>query len=204
MNLFGKTIHPRIVVRKALRRLFKAVFFPADFLFCAWRRFPYRFDTRLLGYPCVRNRGTIRVGRNVVLCSRQGGNTIGVQQAVRLTVSRGGRLSIGDGTGISGSSIYAAREISIGARVRIGSGCLVMDNDAHPLDPVDRDAGRPPATAPVRIEDDAFVGARSIVLKGVTIGRAAVVGAGSVVTKDVSPFTIVAGNPARAIGSVPG
>ncbi len=204
MNLFGKTIHPRAAFREASRRLFKVVVFPVDVLFCEWRRFPYRFDTRLLGYPCVRNRGTIRLGRNVVLCSRQGGNTIGVQQAVRLTVSRGGRLSIGDGTGISGSSIYAAREISIGARVRIGSGCLIMDNDAHPLDPVDRDAGRPPVTAPVRIDDDAFIGARSIVLKGVTIGRAAVVGAGSVVTKDVSPFTIVAGNPARAIGSVPG
>lgn len=105
--------------------------------------------------------------------------------------------------GISGSSIYCARSIAIGNRVRIGSGCLIMDNDAHALGPVKRNQELPGHSALVRIADDAFIGARSIILKGVSIGEAAVVGAGSVVTKDVPPRTIVAGNPARAIGAVP-
>jgi acetyltransferase-like isoleucine patch superfamily enzyme len=52
---------------------------------------------------------------------------------------------------------------------------------------------------PIVIEDDVFIGARVIVTKGVLIGRGAVVGAGAVVTKDVPPFSVVAGNPAKVI-----
>ena len=51
----------------------------------------------------------------------------------------------------------------------------------------------------VVIEDDAWIGFKSSVLKGVTIGRGAIIAAGSVVTKDVPPFTLVAGNPAKVI-----
>ncbi len=78
-----------------------------------------------------------------------------------------------------------------------------MDNDAHSLDPVKRGAGKGGRSKPVFIGDDAFIGARSIILKGVSIGNAAVVGAGSVVTKSVAPRSIVAGNPARVVGSIP-
>lgn len=202
MTILGKTFHLRVSIGKWVCVVRKCLSFPEDLAFCAWHRIPYRFDTRFLGYPCVRNHGTIRLGKDVVLCSRADGNTIGVPQAVRLTVSGKGVLSIGNGCGISGSSIYVAREVSIGNRVMIGSGCLIMDNDAHPVDPVSRAIGTPPASAPVQIADDVFLGARSIVLKGVSVGRAAVVGAGSVVTKSVPPGLIVAGNPAREIGRV--
>ena len=201
--IFHKTFHPRALLRTSADAIIKLAFLPSDFLFCVLNRVPYRFDTRFLGYPCIRNHGRILLGHRIVLCSRESGNTIGVQQSVRLTVSRKGILSIGNGTGISGSSISVARKVQIGDRVRIGSGCLIMDNDAHPLDSELREAGAPPKSKPVRIEDDVFIGARSIILKGVTIGRSAVVGAGSVVTKDVPPRTIVAGNPARAVGVVP-
>lgn len=202
MTLLGRTIHPRMLLRKGRRAMAKVLLFPLEAPYCLWRRIPYRFDTGLLGLPCVRNRGTIRLGRNVVLCSRTSGNSIGVAQRMRITVGRGATLSIGDGAGLSGSSLSAYVGISIGARVLIGSGCLIMDNDAHPVDPAARRTGGRPASAPVRICDDAFIGARSIVLKGVTIGEGAVVGAGSVVTKDVPPLAVVAGNPARTIGRV--
>ena len=56
---------------------------------------------------------------------------------------------------------------------------------------------------PIVIEDDAWIGMNCIILKGVTVGRGAVVGAGSVVTKDVPPWTLVAGNPARVIKELP-
>ncbi len=84
----------------------------------------------------------------------------------------------------------------------IGAGALILDSDAHPLDPEQRRKGGPARTAPITIEDDAFIGARAIVLKGVRIGQGAVVAAGAVVAKDVAPRTIVGGNPARPIGTV--
>jgi maltose O-acetyltransferase len=52
---------------------------------------------------------------------------------------------------------------------------------------------------PVRIEDDVWIGARAIILPGLTIGKGAIIGAGSVVTKDVPPYAICAGNPARIL-----
>lgn len=60
----------------------------------------------------------------------------------------------------------------------------------------------PPASAPVIIGDDVFIGARAIILKGVTIGDGAVIGAGSVVTKSIPPRVIAAGNPARIIKEI--
>ena len=81
---------------------------------------------------------------------------------------------------------------------------MILDNDFHPLDPTQRrlhpTAGA--ACSPVHIGSDVFIGARALVLKGVSIGDGAVVGAGAVVVKSVPPGAIVGGNPARVIGSV--
>ncbi len=203
MKIFGIEFHPRNVWKETVFQMTRFLSLPLVFAFCRFHRVPFRFDTRFLGLPCVWNRGSLVIGKRLTLCSRTSGNSIGVSQRVRITIRKGARLTIGDQVGISGSSIYCARAIAIGNRVRIGSGCLIMDNDAHALDPVKRNQGAPGRSAPVRIADDAFIGARSIILKGVSIGEAAVVGAGSVVTKNVPPRTIVAGNPARAIGVVP-
>jgi acetyltransferase-like isoleucine patch superfamily enzyme len=92
--------------------------------------------------------------------------------------------------------------VSIGNRVLVGAGALIIDSDAHPLHPEDRLRGACPANSPVEIEDDVFIGARAIILKGVRIGQGAVVGAGAVVTSDVPAFTIAAGNPARVVAEV--
>ena len=95
-----------------------------------------------------------------------------------------------------------AEAITIGNNVMIGSGCLIADNDAHPMDVEKRQVPNYydyVVSSPVVIDDDVLIGARSIILKGVHIGQGAVVGAGSVVTKDVPPFTIVAGNPAKVV-----
>jgi acetyltransferase-like isoleucine patch superfamily enzyme len=202
MTLFGLSFRPRRIFRDTSRIVRKVFLFPVDFLFCATHKFPYRFDTKFLGFPFIRNHGTIRLGRGVTLCSRPSGNSIGVPQRMHITVSRSGKLEIGDGSGLSGSSIYAMDRIAIGRRVLVGSGSLIMDNDAHPLSPVARKRGGRPESSPVSIGDDVFLGARSIVLKGVSIGEGAIVGAGAVVTKDVPPFTIVVGNPAKAVGTV--
>ena len=91
--------------------------------------------------------------------------------------------------------------MTIGNNVLIGSGCLISDTDSHPIDWEDRfyDRNEKTRKAPIVIKDNAFIGARSIILKGVTIGEGAVIGAGSVVSKDVPHYSIVCGNPARVV-----
>jgi acetyltransferase-like isoleucine patch superfamily enzyme len=93
--------------------------------------------------------------------------------------------------------------VVLGDRVLIGANVTLADTDFHPLTPegraADINAGK---HAPIHISDDVFVGMNSLILKGVTIGQGSVVGAGSVVTRDVPARTIVAGNPARIVSDV--
>jgi len=112
-------------------------------------------------------------------------------------------VEIGDDVRISGCSITAEKHIKIGNRVMIGSGVLIMDTDAHPLDAEERQKNFAPKTAPVVIEDEVFIGTRAIILKGVRIGQGAVIAAGAVVTKDVPHGSIAAGNPAKILGTIP-
>lgn len=120
-------------------------------------------------------------------------------------------ISIGENTYVGGSSsIICANLINIGDDVMISWGCSIVDHDSHSLewkkrkDDVkdwffDRKNWDYVKTKPVNIMNKVWVGFNVIVLKGVTIGEGAVVGAGSVVTKDIPPYTIVAGNPAKII-----
>ena len=180
---------------------------PLNWYWCASQRVRWRYSWRLYGRPRFRVCGSnarILIGERLVARSRSHGNSIGVFQPVIITAwGRNAKVEIGDDAAISGCSITAEECISIGNRVMIGAGALIMDSDAHPLDPQERFKGGRGCTAPVVIEDDVFVGARAIVLKAVHIGKGAVVGAGAVVAKDVAEYTIVGGNPARPIGRVP-
>ena len=101
---------------------------------------------------------------------------------------------------MNGCEFIAMQRIEIGPRCQIGPQCLFMDSDFHQLQPECR--SQPGKTAAIRLEENVWLGARVVVLKGVTIGRDAVVASCAVVTKDVAAGAIVAGNPARPIGSV--
>lgn len=109
---------------------------------------------------------------------------------------------IGDDVGLSGCSITAESRISIGNRVLIGAGALIIDTDAHSLSPEGRAAKEPAYTAPIEVGDDVFIGARAIILKGVKIGQGAVSGAGAVVARDAHARSIAGGNPARIVRKV--
>ncbi len=133
-----------------------------------------------------------------------------------LTFAHGGRIRLGTFCFLGEDSrIWSAASIEIGDRVLISHNVNIFDNSTHPTDPKQRHEqfrkivleGRHPISIdleekPVKIEDDALIGCMSIILSGVTVGRAAIVGAGSVVTGDVPPFTVVAGNPARIIREI--
>ena len=180
---------------------------PWHWLCCALNGISYDRSWKFIGMPRLRTGygGCIMIGKRFSATSKPWRNALGVFQPVMVrTVAPGAEVVIGDDVGMSGCTVSAAKSIRIGDRVMIGSGALIMDSDYHPLNPIERQHSSTKGNCrPVIIKDDAFIGARAIVCKGVTIGEAAVVAAGAVVTKDVAPWTIVGGNPAREIGKVP-
>jgi len=125
----------------------------------------------------------------------------------------GGRIQIGESCYVGmGSRVWSGEELCIGDHVFIAHNVTITDTNAHQLDATERAAhyqhtvveGQPfekgsIETAPVVIGDHAWINFNVAILKGVTIGEGAVIGAGSVVTKHVPPYVLYAGNPARMI-----
>ena len=173
---------------------------------------------RVAGKPTCDKHPTARLGRSARIVNIGKDSAlikIGAETIVEgslLTFAHGGRITVGQWCYIGeGSRIWSAGRIDIGDRVMMSHNVNIFDNLTHPVDPVLRhqhfhaiaSVGHPHridlGERPVRINDDAWIAAGAMVLRGVTIGKAAIVGAGAVVTHDVPPFAIVAGNPARVI-----
>jgi acetyltransferase-like isoleucine patch superfamily enzyme len=145
---------------------------------------------RVWGRPSLRLGGTCWIGDRVRLVS-----TIATTEVV---VKRGGLLEILDGTYINyGCSIAVTNRLRIGTQCRIGPYVMISDNQFHCLEPDRRD--ELPESEPVTLEDNIWLGARVIVLPGVTIGMNSVIGAGSVVSRDIPPNSVAAGVPAKVI-----
>ena len=111
----------------------------------------------------------------------------------------GAVIEIDDGAGMSNVLLAAFSSVYIGRNVNLGAGVKVFDNDFHSLDYEERMADRNLKSAPVRIEEGAFIGSDAIIMKGVTVGARSVIGAGAIVTKSVPPGEIWGGNPAKLI-----
>ena len=155
-----------------------------------------------LKHPDVQ-KGELIIGDHFSCNNKLTSNSVGIFQPCFFNISASGsKIIIGNNVGISGSTINATTSITIGDNTIIGSGCLITDTDSHPIKAADRLRPDWPSltkSKPIVIGKNVFIGARSIVMKGVTIGDGAVVGAGSVVTKDVPANAIVAGNPAKIV-----
>jgi len=119
-------------------------------------------------------------------------------------------IKIGNHVGMSSTCLWAKREIVIDDYVNIGGDCIIMDSDAHNLDWRVRDSGEmfdtkttmdvhTAACKPIHICSHVLIGARTIILKGVTIGRGSVIAVGSVVTKSIPENVVAGGNPCRVI-----
>jgi acetyltransferase-like isoleucine patch superfamily enzyme len=180
---------------------------PRDIIFCFIKLGYWNHTWRFYGLPIIskHKKAQIIIGDNFVSRSKSKGNVIGVIQPVILTaLNPESKIIIGNNVGISGSSINANTFISVGNDVLIGSGVIIQDNDAHSLNPSERHINVPIISKSVIIEDNVFIGTRSIILKGVHIGYGSIIGAGSVVTKSINKLVIAAGNPARELKSIYG
>ncbi len=158
---------------------------------------------RIYGIPIIQKhrQSQMEFGKGLHLRSSVRSNPLGTNHPVILSTWRkGSSLRIGDYFAMTGGTICSLESITIGDHVALGANSVVIDTDFHPLTPdgrrIDSSAGN---TAPVIIEDEVFIGMNCLILKGVSIGQGSVVGANSVVTKDVPPGVIIAGNPARVI-----
>jgi len=152
-------------------------------------------------YNLSKDKNRIRIGENTHI------------RAELHLFAYGGEIIIGDNCYLGdGTRIWSGEKVSIGNDVLISHNVNIVDSNSHELDHHERSEGfrnlilngHPTEkgsilTAPITIENHVWISFNVCVLKGVTIGEGAIVAAGSVVTKDVLPFTIVAGNPARIV-----
>ena len=128
---------------------------------------------------------------------RSAGRSVNVEQGAYF--GSGWEVEIGDHSGL-GVNCVVPFNLKVGRDVMMGPDVLILGEN-HRFDDLDRPMRLQGYTIapPVRIEDDVWIGARVTILPGLTIGKGAIIGAGAVVTKDVPPYAICAGNPARVI-----
>jgi acetyltransferase-like isoleucine patch superfamily enzyme len=152
----------------------------------------------------VTRRGIVKIGDNCKINSGDNFNIIGRQQKNIFWVE--GKLSIGNNVGMSCSAIICNHEIEIGNNVTIGGNTVIYDTDFHSLDPTIRknklEDKQHAKWGKVCISDNVFIGAHTTILKGVNIGKNSIVGACSVVTKNIPSNEIWAGNPAKCISKI--
>lgn len=139
--------------------------------------------------------------RKTIINSDFVSNMVGLYQRTIIVARYGGKITIGSGCGISGSTIYAMKEVTIGNNVLIGGNCKIIDNDFHSLLDIKRidQQVEDIKKRPIVIGDGCFIGANSIILKGTNLGKNCVVGAGSIVSGTFPDNVIIAGNPAKVI-----
>jgi acetyltransferase-like isoleucine patch superfamily enzyme len=180
-----------------LRRYASAPFVRAYF---AWHGVQCQPGWHIYGRPVIQRYrpSRISIGRGLELRSWFSANPLGITRRCLLaTWGAGAIIEIGEDVGMSGVAICAQTRVTIGNRVVIGANSVVTDTDFHSLDASHRFSTG--TSLPISIEDDVFVGMHVLILKGVCIGRGAVIGAGSVVTRNVPAGAVVAGNPARIV-----
>jgi len=158
---------------------------------------------KVFGYPHIFSAPNtlIRFGKNITLISTPYFSEPGVNHPVVIRLlNENAKLTIGDNVGISGGGISVADEVYIGKNVMLGANTFITDTDFHPIAPKNRRFSRENVKSKkVIIEDNVFIGMETIILKGVRIGENSIVGAGSIVSKNIPSNQIWGGNPAKFI-----
>jgi acetyltransferase-like isoleucine patch superfamily enzyme len=188
---------------KIQNELLRRLAYPWVRLLFAVNGIPWRQGWRFYGIPIIQKhrRSQIIFGTGLQLRSSLRSNPLGSNHPVILaTWQAGACLEVGSDFAMTGGAICSAERITIGNNVGVGANTTIIDTDFHSFNPVERLMTPLIAkTAPITIEDGAFIGMNCLILKGVTIGQDSIIGAGSVVSRDVPPHVVVAGNPAQVI-----
>jgi acetyltransferase-like isoleucine patch superfamily enzyme len=161
----------------------------------------YREFPKISGILGIRNRGKLFLGKKIIITSHRDGNPVGLAGRTYLYCANNSSITIGNNVAISNSTIFSLKRIIIEDNVMIGGGVQIYDSDFHQLSFNDRMENKPEKikASPVILKNGSFIGASSIILKGVTIGERSIIGAGSVVSKSIPKDEIWGGNPCRFI-----
>jgi len=148
--------------------------------------------------------GKVSFGEGVKINSSFRSNPVGISNKTAFFISHKAKITICDNVGISNSLFYARESITVEENVLIGGGCQFFDTDFHSLNFEDRvfNGDNNVNNSPICIKKGAFIGASTIVLKGVTVGERSIVAAGSVVTKNIPADEIWGGSPAKMIRKI--
>jgi acetyltransferase-like isoleucine patch superfamily enzyme len=165
---------------------------------------PNKMNIRGVMKIIVTPRGAVIIGNNFNVNSGNNHNIIGRQQKTTFWVE--GKLTIGNNVGMSATALICNHEIEIGNNVTIGGNTVIYDTDFHSLDSVTRankkEDKKNAKWGKVTLSDNVFIGAHTTILKGVTIGKNSIIGACSLIGKDVPENEIWAGNPAQFIKKI--
>ncbi|HTF81422.1 MAG TPA: acyltransferase [Cytophagales bacterium] len=142
--------------------------------------------------PLLVNKGYIDLGDSVRIWSS-------INRA-KIFVEKGGILKVGENSRINGAHISSSVSVEIGKNVRIAPYVIIIDDDYHDIKDHFAETSKKGA---IVIEDDVWLAMSCKILKGVRVGKGSVVATGAVVTKDVPPYTVVAGVPAKVIKNIP-
>jgi len=199
------------LIYKGIRRILYFIINNVDFIRCRIIFFGNNvhyssFKTIGIPYVSVAIGGNFSIDENLSMNNGIRGNPIGCYNRCTFFVDEGASLKIGSNLGISQAALICHISIKIGDNVKIGGGTLIFDTDFHALNSKLRLSHLSDFVnkrkLPVVLEDNVFIGANCTILKGVTIGKNSIIGASSVVSKNIPSNEIWAGNPAKFIRKI--
>jgi acetyltransferase-like isoleucine patch superfamily enzyme len=182
----------------------KPFWFLFNFISLKLNNISYQEFPKIHGLVIIKNRGAIKIGKKCIINSSRIANPVGNTNKTALYCSPNGLIKIGNNVSMSSVLVFSQLSIKIEDNVMLGGGVQIWDTDFHPIDLNDRITHNISKinTKPVLLKDGCFIGANSIILKGVTIGQNSIIAAGSVVSKSVRDNEIWGGNPARLIKQI--
>lgn len=188
----NKAHYTNIILKKYTRIFWKAV----NYASAHWWGIEIGKGCKFMGkahFERLQN-AEISIGNNCTFNSTATSNLSGLYTpCIISTAKKGAKITIGDNCGFSGTRIRCGTSITLGNNVRCGANTYIADTDAH------SDDYRAGKDRPVIIEDNVWLGLNVVVLKGVRIGKNSLIGANSLVTKDIPANVIAVGNPCRVI-----
>jgi acetyltransferase-like isoleucine patch superfamily enzyme len=152
---------------------------------------------RVIGKPIIINKGSIKIRNNTQLISSSKFYGEGIFPVSLYTINKNAKIEIGNNCTLQGTSIRCYNNIKIGNNVVFAANTKIVDHD-HNIDPKKRNL-QPFPSKPIEIKDNVWIGYNVMILRGISIGKNSVIGAGSVVTKSIPDNVVAAGTPAKVI-----